>query len=58
MRLLRFAGRGRELVALASALAGLPAVVLIEGEAGVGKSRLRPQPAPAALGPPAAEGAA
>jgi predicted ATPase len=35
-----FAGRGRELVALAGALADLPAVVLIEGEAGVGKSRL------------------
>ncbi|HEX8007654.1 MAG TPA: AAA family ATPase, partial [Trebonia sp.] len=35
-----FVGRGRELGALAGSLAGSPAVVLIEGEAGVGKSRL------------------
>jgi DNA-binding CsgD family transcriptional regulator/tetratricopeptide (TPR) repeat protein len=35
-----FTGRGRELAALAGPLAGPPAVVLIEGEAGVGKSRL------------------
>ena len=35
-----FVGRGRELAALAGALAGSPAVVVIEGEAGVGMSRL------------------
>jgi DNA-binding NarL/FixJ family response regulator/MoxR-like ATPase len=36
----RFTGRGREMASLASALASPPAVVLVEGEAGVGKSRL------------------
>jgi predicted ATPase len=35
-----FVGRERDLAALSSALAGAPAVVLIEGEAGIGKSRL------------------
>src|SRR5487761_1471631 len=35
-----FAGRQRELAALAGALDCPPAVVLVEGEAGVGKSRL------------------
>jgi predicted ATPase len=35
-----FVGRSRELAALTGALAGSPAVVLIEGEAGIGKSRL------------------
>jgi DNA-binding CsgD family transcriptional regulator len=33
-------GRGRELAELAQALASSPTVVLIEGEAGIGKSRL------------------
>lgn len=33
-------GRGRELAALTGALARPPAVVLVEGEAGIGKSRL------------------
>lgn len=36
----RFVGRERELAALARALAGAPAVVIVEGEAGIGKSRL------------------
>jgi DNA-binding CsgD family transcriptional regulator/tetratricopeptide (TPR) repeat protein len=36
----RFVGRGRELSVLRSALDSPPAVVLIEGEAGIGKSRL------------------
>jgi DNA-binding CsgD family transcriptional regulator len=40
MRAPGFVGRDRELAALADALAGAPAVVLIEGEAGIGKSRL------------------
>jgi DNA-binding CsgD family transcriptional regulator len=35
-----FVGRRRELAVLADALAGPPAVVLVEGEAGAGKSRL------------------
>jgi DNA-binding CsgD family transcriptional regulator len=35
-----FVGRDAQLAALASALAAPPAVVLIEGEAGIGKSRL------------------
>src|SRR5215472_16010969 len=35
-----FTGRDHELEALASVLASPPAVVLIEGEAGIGKSRL------------------
>jgi DNA-binding CsgD family transcriptional regulator len=35
-----FAGRERELAALRAALAGGPEVVLVEGEAGIGKSRL------------------
>ncbi|GAA1962343.1 ATP-binding protein [Kitasatospora viridis] len=35
-----FAGRGRELRALLGALGLRPAVVLVEGEAGIGKSRL------------------
>ena len=35
-----FTGRDRELAALTEALAGPPAVVLIEGEAGIGKTRL------------------
>ncbi|MBL0886920.1 ATP-binding protein [Myceligenerans indicum] len=35
-----FVGRGRELSALESALARPPAIVLVEGEAGIGKSRL------------------
>ena len=36
----RFAGRERELAALSGALTEPPAVVLVEGEAGIGKSRL------------------
>ena len=36
----RFAGRERELAALARALSSPPAVVIVEGEAGIGKSRL------------------
>jgi len=40
MRAPGLVGRGRELAALADAMAGPPAVVLIEGEAGIGKSRL------------------
>jgi DNA-binding CsgD family transcriptional regulator len=36
----RFTGRDRDLAALATALASPPAVVLVEGEAGIGKSRL------------------
>lgn len=36
----RYVGQGRELAALGAALAAPPAVVLIEGEAGIGKSRL------------------
>ncbi|WP_239134243.1 helix-turn-helix transcriptional regulator [Rugosimonospora africana] len=36
----RFVGRGRELAGLARALAAPPALVLIEGEAGIGKTRL------------------
>jgi DNA-binding CsgD family transcriptional regulator len=40
MRAPGFVGRGRELAALTDAMAGPPAVVLIEGEAGIGKSRL------------------
>jgi len=35
-----FVGRERELAALADALAGSPSLVLVEGEAGIGKSRL------------------
>jgi DNA-binding CsgD family transcriptional regulator len=35
-----FTGRGSELAALTAALAGRPAVVLVDGEAGIGKSRL------------------
>ncbi|WP_167203146.1 helix-turn-helix transcriptional regulator [Kribbella shirazensis] len=35
-----FVGRGREVAALTGALAQGPAVVLVEGEAGIGKSRL------------------
>ena len=35
-----FAGRQQELAALGRALAGPPALVLVEGEAGIGKSRL------------------
>ena len=35
-----FTGRQEELAALGRALAGPPAVVLVEGEAGIGKSRL------------------
>ncbi len=35
-----FAGRQRELAALGRVLAGPPALVLVEGEAGIGKSRL------------------
>ncbi|HEU5418759.1 MAG TPA: AAA family ATPase [Streptosporangiaceae bacterium] len=35
-----FVGRERELTALKQALAGPPSVVLVEGEAGIGKSRL------------------
>jgi DNA-binding CsgD family transcriptional regulator len=35
-----FTGRDRELAALALALADKPAVVIVEGEAGIGKSRL------------------
>ncbi|WP_307817082.1 MULTISPECIES: ATP-binding protein [Micromonospora] len=33
-------GRDRELVALRSAVSRPPAIVLVEGEAGIGKSRL------------------
>lgn len=36
----RFMGREREFAALAEVLTGSPAVVLVEGEAGIGKSRL------------------
>lgn len=36
----RFVGRERELASLARALSRPPAVVLVEGEAGIGKSRL------------------
>ena len=36
----RFVGRGAELDRLTGALAGPPALVLVEGEAGIGKSRL------------------
>ncbi|MFF5500012.1 helix-turn-helix transcriptional regulator [Streptomyces aquilus] len=36
----RFVGRSGELDALAATLGGAPAVVLIEGEAGIGKTRL------------------
>lgn len=36
----RFAGREREFAALAEALADPPAVVMVDGEAGIGKSRL------------------
>jgi DNA-binding NarL/FixJ family response regulator len=36
----RFTGRDRELAALAATLAGPPAVVIVEGEAGIGKTRL------------------
>jgi DNA-binding CsgD family transcriptional regulator/tetratricopeptide (TPR) repeat protein len=36
----RFTGRARELARLAAALADPPAVVMVEGEAGVGKTRL------------------
>jgi DNA-binding CsgD family transcriptional regulator len=36
----RFTGRERELAQLTQALAGPPAVVLVEGEAGIGKTRL------------------
>lgn len=36
----RFIGRDQELAVLAAGLAGPPAVVLIDGEAGVGKTRL------------------
>ncbi|MGW7052490.1 helix-turn-helix transcriptional regulator [Streptomyces sp. NPDC054887] len=35
-----FVGRERELASLVAALRGLPAVVIVEGEAGAGKSRL------------------
>ncbi|MFJ1709155.1 ATP-binding protein [Kitasatospora sp. NPDC088346] len=47
---LAFVGRGEELRALAAALGAGPAVVLVEGEAGIGKSRLVSE-ALAALGP-------
>jgi len=36
----RFVGRDREMAALDWALAAAPAVILVEGEAGIGKSRL------------------
>jgi DNA-binding CsgD family transcriptional regulator len=36
----RFTGRKQELAALTAALAGPPAVMLVEGEAGIGKTRL------------------
>ncbi len=36
----RFVGRDRELARVVEALAGPPALVLVEGEAGIGKSRL------------------
>ncbi|WP_239133935.1 helix-turn-helix transcriptional regulator [Rugosimonospora africana] len=36
----RFVGRGRELAALERALASAPVLVLVEGEGGIGKSRL------------------
>ena len=35
-----FIGRDKELAALMEALAGQPTVVLVEGEAGIGKTRL------------------
>src|SRR4051794_640129 len=35
-----FVGRDREMTALRGALARPPAIVLVEGEAGIGKSRL------------------
>src|SRR4051812_49638903 len=39
----RFVGRDREMAALRGALARPPAIVLVEGEAGIGKSRLLPE---------------
>jgi DNA-binding CsgD family transcriptional regulator len=36
----RFVGRDREMAALGRALTAVPAVILVEGEAGIGKSRL------------------
>ena len=36
----RFVGRGRQMAALDRALSAPPAVILVEGEAGIGKSRL------------------
>ncbi|MEH0981389.1 ATP-binding protein [Micromonospora sp. CPCC 205556] len=36
----RFVGRDREVAALGGALGQPPAVVLIDGEAGIGKTRL------------------
>jgi DNA-binding CsgD family transcriptional regulator len=40
IRLPRFVGRDREMAALDQALTAAPAVILVEGEAGIGKSRL------------------
>jgi DNA-binding CsgD family transcriptional regulator/tetratricopeptide (TPR) repeat protein len=47
----RFVGRHRDLATVRDALAQSPAVVLIEGEAGIGKSRLLREVLAAATGP-------
>jgi DNA-binding CsgD family transcriptional regulator/tetratricopeptide (TPR) repeat protein len=49
MRLSAFTGRDRELAGLARALAAPPALVLVEGEAGIGKTRLLQVPAASPL---------
>lgn len=47
----RFVGRDRELTALGDALGRPPAVVLLEGEAGIGKTRLLRELLPSSSGP-------